>query len=226
MAVRRKKDDVFFKTMMGYPEVAEDFLKAHLPKDLLSELDWSTLKLESGMLPNLKSQVSHTDILYRAQFKESARCFYFLVEHQSRPDAHMAYRFQVYISLIYQQHMRQDPEALQKPFPLCVPILLYNGKKAYPYPLGFEKLFGPYALFMQRFINQSCVLVDLSIWEDKDLLSHGHAGLLEISLKARLRRDAIEAEIGAQFQRIAMLLTDVSAERVPSLLELVLYYHW
>ena len=43
-----KSHDRFFKKSMSYPEIASEFFKSYLPKEILEIIDLSTLKQENS----------------------------------------------------------------------------------------------------------------------------------------------------------------------------------
>jgi len=121
----------------------------YLPAELRALCDLSTLKLESGSFVEDDLRQYFSDVLY--SLKTTARDSYVhvLIEHQSSPDRHMAFRLLRYAVAAIQRHL----EAGHRKLPLIIPVLFYTGKRTpYPYsirwldefddPAVAEKLYG------------------------------------------------------------------------------------
>lgn len=117
--------DRLFRHAMSLPLVARQFLETWMPKEFLTLLDWSTLRVEkiSGISEALMER--REDILYRIEFAGRPACFYLLFEHQSRPLRIMPLRVYEYTGLIWQTH-RGGIEAGGN-LPLVVPVVVYPG---------------------------------------------------------------------------------------------------
>ncbi|WP_341761147.1 MULTISPECIES: Rpn family recombination-promoting nuclease/putative transposase [unclassified Candidatus Tisiphia] len=55
---------------MENPMVAYDFLKTHLPKDVLAIIDTSTLKIENASFIEPRLTRSSSDVLFSAKFND------------------------------------------------------------------------------------------------------------------------------------------------------------
>ncbi len=113
---------------------------------------------------------------------------YSLIEHQSRPDKHMAFRLTRYAIAAMQQHLDAGHEHL----PLVVPLLFYHGKKS-PYPYSTN--------WLDEFINPELAkalysepysLVDITVISDDDIMQHKRVVLLEVVQKHIRQRDLLE----------------------------------
>ena len=84
--------DAIFKHFMAHVDTARDFLDIYLPAPLRAICDLSSLKLEATSMveKNLRSRIS--DILYSVKTQAGDGYIYTLIEHQSRPEKHMAFR--------------------------------------------------------------------------------------------------------------------------------------
>jgi predicted transposase/invertase (TIGR01784 family) len=82
----------------------------------------STLHTESGSFveDNLRS---YSDILYSLQTSKGEGYICMVIEHQSTPDSHMAFRLLRYALAAMQQHLDRGHKAL----PLVIPMLFYHG---------------------------------------------------------------------------------------------------
>lgn len=111
--------DAVFKKFLSHPETARDFLDIYLPAPLRELCDLNTLKLESGSFIEEDLRASYSDVLWSLKTRTGKGYIYALIEHQSSPDAHMAFRLMRYAIAAMQNHL----DAGHKKLPLVVPIL-------------------------------------------------------------------------------------------------------
>ncbi len=113
--------------------MARGFMEIHLSAELRAICDLSTLKLESGSFVEDDLRQNFSDVLYSLKTTSGEDGYaYVLLEAQSSPDNHMAFRLIRYSVAAMQRHI----EAGHKKLPLVIPVLFYAGKRS-PYP-GFE----------------------------------------------------------------------------------------
>lgn len=118
--------DATFRQFLTHPEVARDFLDIHLPAELHAICDLSTLKLESGSFVEDNLRQYFSDVLYSLKTTdEDDGYIHVLIEHQSTPDKHMAFRLLRYAVASMQRHL----DAGHKKLPLVIPVLFYMGKR-------------------------------------------------------------------------------------------------
>lgn len=123
--------DAVFKTFLRHPETARDFMEIHLPVSLRQLCDLRTLKLEPGSFIEKNLRAYYSDVLWSLKTREGDGYIYVVIEHQSTPDAHMAFRLMRYAMAAMQQHL----DAGHKHLPLVVPMLFYHGVDS-PYPFS------------------------------------------------------------------------------------------
>lgn len=125
MDTNHHSHDRLFRHAMSLPLVARQFLETWMPKEFLTLVDWSTLRVEkiSGISESLMER--REDILYRIEFAGRTACFYLLFEHQSRPMRIMPLRVFEYTGLIWQSH-RGGIESGGS-LPLVIPVVIYPG---------------------------------------------------------------------------------------------------
>ncbi|WP_299144637.1 Rpn family recombination-promoting nuclease/putative transposase, partial [uncultured Vibrio sp.] len=82
-----------------------------------------TLKLESGSFIEESLRPYYSDVLYSLNTSQGEGYVYALIEHQSRPDKHMAFRLMRYAIAAMQQHLEAGHEHL----PLVIPLQFYHG---------------------------------------------------------------------------------------------------
>ena len=118
--------DATFRQFLTHPDVARDFMQLHLPENLLAICDLNTLKLESGSFVEEDLRQYYSDILYSLRTLNGDGYIHVLIEHQSTPDRHMAFRLLRYAVAAMQRHL----DAGHKRLPLVIPIVFYAGKGA------------------------------------------------------------------------------------------------
>lgn len=85
-----------FKTFLTHTDIVRDFLALHLPAELLQLCDLTTLQLESGSFIEENLRTYFADMLYSLRTTEGEGYIYTLIEHQSCPGKHMAFRLMWY----------------------------------------------------------------------------------------------------------------------------------
>lgn len=180
--------DGFFKHFMSDICLARDFLHQHLPPAVLYQCDLSTLTMTSGSFvePELRQHCS--DMLYRVKASGTEGYIYCLIEHQSRPQAMMAFRMMRYCLAAMKRHLDQGNDYL----PLVVPLLLYHGRQSpYPYSCRWLDCFHQPELAAAVY-NSAFPLADITTLDDRHLLKHGTIGLLQIIQRDIFIRDLID----------------------------------
>ncbi|QGW04773.1 Rpn family recombination-promoting nuclease/putative transposase [Proteus terrae subsp. cibarius] len=171
--------DSAFKRFMMNVSNAKDFFFVHLPEDLKSHCDFSTLQLQNSAFIDINLRSRMSDILYLVKTKEGDISIYLLIEHQSKPDKMIAWRMMNYAFYTMNQHLQQGYKSL----PLVVPILFYHGeKKPYPFPVNWMSCF-PLNSLANKLYSNSFSLIDLTSIDDDILLTHKKAAVMEIAMK-------------------------------------------
>lgn len=171
--------DRFFKRSLKEKKIAIDFLKAHLPIDIYSSIDMSTLQLteKSFVVPELKE--IHSDIIYKCQINQKSAYLFFLLEHQSSADKLMAFRMLHYVVSLSYEHLQQGHNKL----PIILPLCIYHGEVSpYPYSIDLYDCFEDVE-FAQKVAFKSFKLIDLTVLSDEEIKRHGLAGLMEMLFK-------------------------------------------
>ncbi len=182
-----KPHDAIFKTFMSDLTVARDFLKAHLEPALLAQCDLSTLQLESPSFIASDMRERLSDILYSLETKDKKHTIYtyLIVEHQSSPDKQMPFRMLESQVEVMRYHLNQERS---KKLPTIIPILFYQGKKAYPYSIELKDCFEQPELVDQVFPAR-IRLIDLTRMADEALLTHEHAAAFQMVMRDIRMRD-------------------------------------
>lgn len=181
--------DATFRQFLTQPEIARDFMELHLPAELRALCDLSTLKLESGSFVEDDLRQYFSDVLYSLKTAQGDDGYvHVLIEHQSSPDKHMAFRLLRYAVAAMQRHL----EAGHKKLPLVIPVLFYTGKRRpYPYSTRWLDEFTDPAL-ANRLYSTAFPLVDVTIIPDEEIAEHRSMAALTLLQKHIHQRDLAE----------------------------------
>ena len=189
--------DATFRQFLTQPEIARDFMELHLPAELRAICDLSTLKLESGSFVEDDLRQYFSDVLYSLDTVEGEGYVHVLIEHQSSPDKHMAFRLIRYAVAAMQRHL----EAGHAKLPLAIPVLFYVGKRSpYPYSTRWLDEFDDPEL-AHKLYSGAFPLVDVTVIPDDDIMEHRSMAALTLLQKHIHPRD-----IATLTDRLATLL--------------------
>lgn len=180
--------DAVFKQFLTHPETARDFLDIHLPTALRKLCDLNTLQLASGSFIEDDLRPYYSDVLYSLKAGNGDGYVYCLIEHQSTPDKHMAFRLMRYAIAAMQRHL----DAGHKTLPLVIPVLFYQGKVSpYPYSMSWLDEFET-PQYARTLYGENFPLVDITIIPDDEIMQHRRMAILELLQKHIRQRDLTE----------------------------------
>lgn len=189
--------DATFRQFLKHPDVARDFMQLHLPAELREICDLNTLRLESGSFVEDDLRQYFSDVLYSLKTSAGDGYIHVLIEHQSTPDRHMAFRLMRYAIAAMQRHL----EAGHKKLPLVIPVLFYTGKRT-PYPYStrwFDEFDDPGVA--ENLYGSAFPLVDVTVIPDDEIMTHRSMAALTLMQKHIHQRD-----IASLTDRLATLL--------------------
>ncbi|EPC0969865.1 Rpn family recombination-promoting nuclease/putative transposase [Enterobacter hormaechei] len=129
-----------------------------------------------------------SDILYSLKTTAGDGYIHVLVEHQSTPDKHMAFRLIRYAVAAMQRHL----EAGHKKLPLVIPVLFYTGKRSpYPYSTRWLDEFDDPTL-AGKLYSSDFPLVDVTVIPDDEIADHRSMAALTLLQKHIHQRDLAE----------------------------------
>ena len=133
--------DLFARFTFGQPERAAAELRAVLPPRVVSQVDWSTLRRESGSVVDPELRETQSDLLFSARLRGGRPLLlYVLLEHQSRVDGWMALRMLRYVVRQLEHWREENPDS--EKLPVVVPLVMYHGPDgAWSAPRRVEELF-------------------------------------------------------------------------------------
>lgn len=206
--------DAIFRQFLKRPDIARDFMAIHLPAELRAICDLSSLKLENGSFVEENLRQYFSDILYSLQTNDGEKGYVqVLIEHQSTPDKHMAFRMHRYAVAAMQSHLDAGHQTL----PLVIPILFYTGKRTpYPYSTNWlEEFDDPEQA--KKLYSSAYPLVDITVIPDEEIMEHRSMAALTLMQKHIHRRNLTEL----MDKLVALLLTEYLA--IPQVAALIHY---
>lgn len=222
----KKKDissphDKLFRASMQYPEVARDFLEAHLPTDIKNKIDFKSIITCPNTFIDEELKLTQSDVLLKSNIEGKEGYIYILAEHQSKPDPLMPFRLLKYMIKIWDYHQSHSKQKNGLPFPAIFPMLFYAGKNAYNAPKAIWELCGDQADLMHRILNEPFCLVDVNAASENELTSRLWSGTMEFIMRHRFRQH-ISQEIGLIAENINRLLLEEKSQFVLQLLSYIL----
>lgn len=178
--------DLAFKQFLTHPDTARDFMQLHLPADLQAICDFTTLKLESGSFVEENLRPYFSDVLYSLKTTTGDEGYvHVLIEHQSTPDKHMAFRLLRYAVAAMQRHL----DAGHKKLPLVIPVLFYTGRRSpYPYSTRWLDEFSD-PVIAGKLYSGEFPLVDVTVIPDEEIMGHRSMAALTLLQKHIYQRD-------------------------------------
>jgi predicted transposase YdaD len=133
--------DLFARYTFGHPERAAAELRAVLPAQVVSQVDWSSLQREPGSVVDPELRETESDLLFSARLRTGqSLLLYVLLEHQSTVDPWMALRMLRYVVRQLERWRQEHPERAVLPF--IIPLVMYHGPEgAWTAPRRVEDLF-------------------------------------------------------------------------------------
>jgi hypothetical protein len=133
--------DLFARYTFGSPERAEAELRAVLPAQVVSEVDWMSLRQEPGCVVDPELRETESDLLFTARLRSGrSLLLYVLLEHQSTVDRWMALRMLRYVVRQLEHWRQQHPDS--PVLPVIIPLVMYHGPEgAWTAPRRVEDLF-------------------------------------------------------------------------------------
>ncbi|MBZ4419216.1 Rpn family recombination-promoting nuclease/putative transposase [Myxococcus sp. RHSTA-1-4] len=133
--------DLLVRYTFGHPERAAAELRAVLPAHVVSEVDWASLREESGSVVDPELRKTESDLLFTARLRTGhPLLLYVLLEHQSSVDRWMALRMLRYVVRLLERWRHEHPDSTT--LPLIIPLVMYHGAEgAWTAPRRMEALF-------------------------------------------------------------------------------------
>ena len=125
--------DAVFRRIFGVPENMASQLRAVLPPGLTARLDLTRLAPVAASFVDEALRWRHSDLLFTAPLDGRDAYVYLLAEHQSSDDPLMAFRMLRYVTRIWDQHLRERPNA--RLLPAVIPLVVHHGPAPWASPV-------------------------------------------------------------------------------------------
>lgn len=199
--------DSAFKASMKDLVVAKDFFEAHLPKEILIQLNLSTLKLLDGSFVDEHLNAHMTDLLYQIEFNGEEGFLYLLTEHYTNASPFIPLYMLSYQCQIAKRYLEAHKE--NKKLPRIMGVMFYHGKrKPYPYSNLIEHCFVD-PEFAKKYFLKGFHLIDITQVADDEIRQHKTAALMELLQKHCYARDFLT--ILKTFKSVLDYLVEVGA---------------
>ena len=121
--------DKFFKLTFADKGVKESFIQTYLPKELVREIDLSTVEEVSPSFISENFQLTESDLLVKARVMENTIYILFLMEHKSYKDRKTPFQILRYFVDIWESQLAKK----EKLTPI-LPVVIYEGENKWDYP--------------------------------------------------------------------------------------------
>ena len=192
--------DKLFKQVFREKEHLLDFMRNHLPLEILEHMDMSTLQFMPGSFLEEEFTANYSDIIVRLAFQDKPLELYFLFEHKSSSDPLALWQLLNYMV----RQWKSDLDKNQDLIPV-IPVLFYHGEKEWKYstfPSLFKKI--P-KIFLEYIPDFQYILHDISSESGQEI----RGGIV-----VRLAQELMRLASGADPE-----------EKIPKILHLMRFLH-
>ena len=135
-------NDKLFRSTFSELENASAFFQNYLAADLVTSLDWRTLRQQPGSFIDAELAGSESDLLFSVSHQSGEAFIYILFEHQSREDPWMALRLLRYMLRIWEKQRDSAAATRQKPaLSPIIPVVLAQSSEPWRTEPRFSALF-------------------------------------------------------------------------------------
>ena len=161
--------DAYFKQILADAKVAGQFLRDHLPPEVVKLLAPQPPEPLPASFVDEQLREHHADLLFRMELKDGGEAFtYLLIEHKSSPDEGARLQLLRYVVRILTNYFEHNNRQL--PLPAVLPLLVHQGPEPWTYSCEFVNLFGdvpePLRPYLPSFQHS---LLDLAVTPDEKL---------------------------------------------------------
>lgn len=207
--------DNFVRKSLSDKKIASEFFETHLPKEILSQVDLSTLEQQKENYFDNTLGHGIIDLLYSVKFGQDDGYIALLLEHQSTVDYKMPLRIQKYVLRICEDYLTKNDNAK---IPLIYPLIFYTGDTKYNAPLSFYSLFNNSEL-AKRFLTEPIQLIETNGFTKEDIRGRYYAGLMTYFM-AHIR----QKDIFPYIKEVIEFITRISEQGNIEFIETILYY--
>jgi predicted transposase/invertase (TIGR01784 family) len=204
-----KPHDKFFKDIFSRPEVAQDFCRHYLPREIVELLDLSTLTQAKDSFVDENLRESFSDLLFKIKLKTGRDIYiYILFEHKSHRDPMVLFQILRSEVKIWDNDRNQGKGDKLRPI---IPLVIYHGRRKWNVPLDFHSLF-LWTEGMEKYLPQfEYLLFDIPRMKDEQIGGDALLKALLMVLKYIKQRDPREkaAKIATAFRELKGKRSDI-----------------
>ena len=174
-----KIHDSFWRLSLERPEIAREFLRNYLPKDVKKTFDIKTMKICKDSFIESDLHARQVDILFE---NEKNQYIILLLEHQSSNDDFMPYRLLKYNVSIWDRFLKnsssKNTSQNKKKLPLIFNMIFYNAPNAFNSPrtmldLMEDRDLAKKYLFKYELVNtKSISVMDMQLQRKASLMQY------------------------------------------------------
>ena len=158
--------DSFFKKLFDNEENIRDFLRAYLPKELSSEIDFNSLTISDTEKENKKHKKYYLDLCVDCLVSKTQTKIYIIFEHKSYYDKLTLMQTLNYCTTIWENEIENNQEKLTP----IVPFIFYHGKTKSKLKHNFKEYFEPNRILDSYLIDFKFVIFDTTEIENNDII--------------------------------------------------------
>lgn len=133
--------DHSYKLLFSEPAMVKDLLVGFFAENWINELDFDTLQRINKEYVTETLRERESDVVWKVQWKDQWLYVLILIEFQSSIDPFMVVRMLSYVSLLYQDIIKEDSRIRKSgKLPPILPLVLYNGRIPWNAPTQFNTL--------------------------------------------------------------------------------------
>lgn len=176
MSDQTKKFDASYKRLFSHKEIVVSLLQCFAPPEILEKMNLNSLQALPTEHITEKNKVRINDSIWRLEYGDSHCYLVIMFEFQKIEDIWMALRILIYSGLLFDDLRKQEGKDKQFYLPAILPIVIYNGDKAWTAPTSLEQLYSPNYVGLKKYCpSQEFFLIDIKhlsnkIKPDKDCL--------------------------------------------------------
>ena len=156
--------DKFFKESFTNKEIATDFIKGSFPKELVDNLDLSSLDLDNNSYIDEELKDYYSDLVYNCSYKDMKIKISILFEHKSFVPDYPFLQLLKYIIKIWDFNIKQKEKLIP-----VIPLIFYHGKEKWEYK-KINQYFTGIDNILEKYIPAfDYLLMDLSKYDNEDI---------------------------------------------------------
>ena len=156
--------DKFFKESFTNKEIATDFIKGSFPKELVDNLDLSSLDLDNNSYIDEELKDYYSDLVYNCSYKDMKIKISILFEHKSFVPDYPFLQLLKYIIKIWDFNIKQKEKLIP-----VIPLIFYHGKEKWEYK-KINRYFTGIDNILEKYIPAfDYLLMDLSKYDNEDI---------------------------------------------------------